>query len=45
MKNILETYGMYNLMFRICKVISKLAFTCSKLAIETLEQGMKYVQS
>ena len=21
------------------------AFTCSKLAIETLEQGMKYVQS
>ena len=24
---------------------SELAFTCSKLAIETLEQGMKYVQT
>ena len=23
----------------------QLAFTCSKLTIETLEQGMKYVQS
>ena len=24
---------------------SELAFTCSKLAIETLEQGMKYVRT
>ena len=24
---------------------TQLAFTCSKLAIETLEQGVKYVQS
>ena len=24
---------------------SQLAFTCSKLTIETLEQGLKYVQS
>ena len=26
-------------------VVSQLAFTCSKLAIETLEKGVKYVQS
>ena len=26
-------------------VVTYLAFTCSKLAIETLEQGVKYVQS
>ena len=25
--------------------VSQPAFTCSKLAIETLEQGVKYVQS
>ena len=25
--------------------ITQLAFTCSKLTIETLEQGVKYVQS
>ena len=25
--------------------LSKTAFTCSKLTIETLEQGVKYVQS
>ena len=27
------------------EVYSQPAFTCSKLTIETLEQGMKYVQS
>ena len=27
------------------KVTTQLAFTCSKLSIETLEQGVKYVQS
>ena len=27
------------------KVYSQRAFTCSKLTIETLEQGVKYVQS
>ena len=26
-------------------VVSQPAFTCSKLTIETLEQGVKYVQS
>ena len=26
-------------------MVSKLAFTCPKLTIETLEQGVKYVQS
>ena len=26
-------------------LISQSAFTCSKLTIETLEQGVKYVQS
>ena len=31
--------------FAIKKVISQWAFTCSKLTIETLEQGVKYVQS
>ena len=25
--------------------ISQMAFTCSKLTIETLEQGVRYVQS
>ena len=27
------------------EVISQPAFTCSKLTIETIEQGVKYVQS
>ena len=27
------------------RLISQPAFTCSKLTIETLEQGVKYVQS
>ena len=27
------------------KSLLQLAFTCSKLTIETLEQGVKYVQS
>ena len=27
------------------QAFSQLAFTCSKLTIETLEQGVKYVQS
>ena len=28
-----------------CKQVGQPAFTCSKLTIETLEQGVKYVQS
>ena len=28
-----------------CATSSQLAITCSKLTIETLEQGVKYVQS
>ena len=28
-----------------CKAPTQLAFTCSNLTIETLEQGVKYVQS
>ena len=27
------------------RVLTQLAFTCSKLTIETVEQGVKYVQS
>ena len=27
------------------RIMTQLAITCSKLTIETLEQGMKYVQS
>ena len=29
----------------LCILFTQPAFTCSKLTIETLEQGMKYVQS
>ena len=29
----------------ILKSLTQPAFTCSKLTIETLQQGMKYVQS
>ena len=29
----------------LLKAIPQPAFTCSKLTIETLEQGVKYVQS
>ena len=32
-------------MLTLLKESAQLAFTCSKLMIETLEQGMKYVQS
>ena len=28
-----------------CMYLSQLAITCSKLTIETVEQGVKYVQS
>ena len=45
----------YNLLFKIRKyyiriifvlmAISQPAFTCSKLTIETLEKGVKYVQN
>ena len=28
-----------------CRATTQWAFTCSKLTIETLEQGVKYVQS
>ena len=30
---------------RICTGITQFPFTCLKLAIETLEQGVEYVQS
>ena len=39
-----KVYG-YSLSNSECSQSSKLAFTCSKLMIETLEQGVKYVQS
>ena len=34
-----------NMKIKIPKVTTQAAFTCSKLTIETLEQGVKYVQS
>ena len=34
-----------NVPFRHNSACSQQAFTCSKLTIETLEQGVKYVQS
>ena len=37
-----EVYAVFRLPFR---VTTQPAFTCSKLTIETLEQGVKYVQS
>ena len=39
--------NMINIIFIIIiiMVIAQQAITCSKLTIETLEQGMKYVQS
>ena len=30
---------------RLCYLVTQSAFTCSKLTIRTLEQGVKYVQS
>ena len=33
------------LRIRKCKSRTQPAFTCSKLTIETIEQGVKYVQS
>ena len=33
------------LVYSFTKMNSQPAFTCSKLTIETLEQGVKYVQS
>ena len=30
---------------KACTIFTQPAFTCSKLTIETLEQGVKYVQS
>ena len=29
----------------LARISSQFAFTCSKLTVETLEQGVKYVQS
>ena len=29
----------------LCQIYSQQTFTCSKFTIETLEQGVKYVQS
>ena len=37
----IDTIGVY----KTNSVISQPAITCSKLTIETLEQGVKYVQS
>ena len=30
---------------KVINPMTHLAFTCSKLTIETLEQGLKYIQS
>ena len=38
-------YSVVLLWNRVKKARRKLAFSCSKLAIETLKQGVKYVQS
>ena len=35
----------YGRLFSTKFELSQLAFTCSKLTLETLEQGVKYVQS
>ena len=32
-------------MLKVFWIVTNSAFTCSKLTIETLEQGVKYVQS
>ena len=41
-----EYLAMYKTKRKInIRKLSQPAFTCSKLTIETLEQGMKYVQS
>ena len=43
-KSILSTHS-YLVCFRTAKDATQPAITCSKLTIETLEQGVKYVQS
>ena len=37
--------GITSVSFKVGRIQSQPAFTCSKLTIETLEQGVKYVQS
>ena len=41
----LEKYCWKLLIISVEKALSQSAFTCSKLTIEILEQGAKYVQS
>ena len=38
-------WGSYRKLFASARQTSQPAFSCSKLTIETLEQGVKYVQS
>ena len=40
-----RSFPIENAKFLITVVLTQLVITCSKLAIETLEQGLKYVQS
>ena len=40
-----ENFWFSNVFMGYQKEVSQSAFTCSKLTTETLEQGMKYVQS
>ena len=42
---LLQQRSIYISIFDDGIITSKPAFTCSKLTIETLEQGVKYVQS
>ena len=37
--------GERKLTFRLFKIVIQSAITCSKLTIETLEEGVKYAQS
>ena len=40
-----KRFAIHHTFFFLNKVISQPAITCSKLTIETIEQGVKYVQS
>ena len=42
-KDVAEDFSFY--LSNLAEYLSQPAFTCSKLTIETLEQGAKYVQS
>ena len=41
--NVLKS--LFLLVHSVWNLLTQLAYTCSKLTIETLEQGVKYVQS